>query len=45
MIDITFNFTNRGRPKTVDDYFKFIDEEFAFLKKRNNRIKAYIEKL
>ena len=35
--------TEPGLPKTVDDYFRFIDGEFDFLDKRNARIKAYAE--
>lgn len=30
-----------GLPETIDEYFKFIDAEFEFLNKRNNRIKKY----
>ena len=32
-----------GLPKTVDDYFEFIHNEFDFLSKRNARIKSFCE--
>lgn len=35
------SFTKCGYPSTVDDYFAFIEKEFAFLEKRNQRIKEY----
>ena len=35
------NFKKSGLPETVDDYFTFIDKEFKFLEKRNQRIKEY----
>lgn len=35
------DFVESGLPKTVDEYFGFIDKELAFLKKRNARIKEY----
>ena len=38
------SFNEDGLPKTVDDYFLFIDREFDFLDKRNARIKEYCEK-
>ena len=37
------SFTGRGLPKTIDDYFTFIEKEFAFLDKRNARIRDYCE--
>ena len=36
-------FTEDGLPKTIDDYFTFIDGELDFLKKRNQRIKEYCD--
>ena len=33
--------TESGLPKTLDEYFTFIDKEFEFLSKRNKRIKDY----
>lgn len=33
-----FSFTDDGLPKTVDEYFGFLDKELKFLDKRNNRI-------
>lgn len=38
------DFVEDGLPKTLDDYFDFIEKEFAFLDKRNKRIKEYAEK-
>ncbi len=35
------DFSGSGLPKTVDDYFLFIDRELEFLKKRNDRIGAF----
>lgn len=35
------DFTEDGLPKTVDDYFHFIDREFAFLADRNKRIEDH----
>ena len=35
------DFVESGLPKTVDEYFDFIDGEFEFLEKRNQRIKDY----
>ena len=37
-------FKEDGLPKTVDDYFLFIEREFDFLGKRNARIKEYCDK-
>ena len=37
------SFTGSGLPKTIDDYFIFIEKEFAFLDKRNARIRDYCE--
>ena len=37
----TGDFNGDGLPKTVDDYLQFIDREFEFLAKRNNRIREY----
>ncbi len=36
-----FSFEGSGLPKTVDEYFKFIELEHEFLKKRNARIKEF----
>ena len=30
-----------GLPKTIEEYFSFIDKEFEFLSKRNRRIDEY----
>lgn len=38
------DFVDSGLPKSVEEYFEFIDQEFAFLARRNARIKAYSEK-
>ena len=35
------DFSEYGLPKTVDEYFIFIDKEMEFLEKRNQRIKDY----
>ncbi len=35
------DFVESGLPKTVNEYFEFIDGEFEFLDKRNQRIKKY----
>lgn len=35
------SFTGSGLPKTVEEYFEFIKNEYAFLDKRNERIKKY----
>ena len=35
------SFEKCGLPKTIEDYFSFIDKEFEFLEKRNQRIKEY----
>ncbi|WP_034485701.1 DUF6994 family protein [Butyrivibrio fibrisolvens] len=35
------DFSEEGLPKTIDDYFHFIDMEFDFLNKRNQRIATY----
>ncbi len=32
------DFVDSGLPKTVDEYFNFMDKEFLFLEKRNKRI-------
>ena len=37
------SFTGSGLPKTIDDYFTFIEKEFTFLDKRNARIRDYCE--
>ena len=37
------SFVKSGLPETIDDYFTFIDEEFDFLDKRNQRIKDYCQ--
>lgn len=34
-------FKKSGYPPTVDDYFIFIEKQYAFLEKRNRRIKKY----
>ena len=34
-------FEESGLPKTVDEYFEFIDKELEFLDKRNKRIRDY----
>lgn len=39
------DFSEEGLPKTVDDYFRFIDKEFAFLEKRNIRIDAFCKEM
>ena len=36
-------FLESGLPKTVDDYFVFIDKEIDFLNKRNGRIRRHCE--
>jgi hypothetical protein len=36
-------FQESGLPKTVDEYLDFIDREFLFLKKRNERIRKYCQ--
>lgn len=36
-------FIEEGLPKTIDEYFTFLDKEFVFLKNRNQRIKEYCE--
>ncbi len=38
------SFTECGLPKTLDEYFEFIDKEFRFLDMRNARIKEFAEK-
>ena len=35
------DFSTSGLPKTIEDYFEFIDKEFVFLKNRNQRIEEY----
>ncbi|MBE6063437.1 MAG: glycogen/starch/alpha-glucan phosphorylase [Clostridium butyricum] len=40
-----FNYVNRGLPKTVEEYFAFIHAKYDFLRKRNQRIKEYVESL
>lgn len=37
------DFIESGLPRTVDEYFAFIDSEFKFLEKRNHRIKKYCD--
>ena len=37
------DFSESGLPKTIDDYFEFIDKEFVFLNNRSRRIKEYSE--
>ena len=37
------DFKEDGLPKTIEDYFKFIDKEYDFLEKRNKRIKEYAD--
>ena len=37
------SFEKSGLPETVEDYFIFIEKEFKFLEKRNQRIKEYCE--
>ncbi len=32
------DFKESGLPKTLDDYYKFIEKEFEFMDKRNKRI-------
>ncbi|MCR4744350.1 MAG: hypothetical protein K5894_03875 [Lachnospiraceae bacterium] len=40
------DFNEPGLPKSVDEYFDFIDKEYDFLEKRNRRIeKALIDKI
>ena len=39
------SFTGSGLPKTLDDYFTFIEKEFAFMDKRNARIKEYCKNI
>ena len=39
------DFSEEGLPKTVDDYFRFINKEFAFLEKRNIRIDAFCKEM
>ena len=34
-------FSEPGLPRTVDEYFSFMDKEFGFLSKRNERIKLF----
>ena len=36
-----FSFVESGLPKTVEEYFTFIENELDFLEKRNTRIKEY----
>ena len=36
-------FQESGLPKTIDEYFMFIEKEFDFLNKRNDRIKNYCD--
>lgn len=36
--DSFVDFVEPGLPKTVDEYFSFIEKEFDFLTKRNQRI-------
>lgn len=38
------DFSEEGLPKTIEDYFLFIDKEFAFMDKRNERIAEYCKK-
>lgn len=38
------SFEENGYPKTLDEYFIFIDKEYEFLKKRNQRIKKFCNK-
>ena len=35
------DFSEDGLPKTVDEYFSFIEKELEFLDKRNKRIRDY----
>lgn len=35
-------FLERGLPKTIDEYFEFINNEIGFLEKRNKRIKDFV---
>ena len=37
------DFKESGLPKTLDEYFAFIDGEFDFLDKRNARIREFSE--
>ena len=37
------SFKDNALPKTLDDYFQFIDKEFLFMDKRNNRIAEYVK--
>ena len=37
------DFEEEGLPKSVDEYFAFLDKELDFLDKRNARIKTYCE--
>ena len=39
----TGDFNEPALPKTLDDYFLFIEREYDFLNKRNNRIKEWSE--
>lgn len=38
------DFSEKGLPKTLDNYLRLIDNEMEFLEKRNQRIKQYCEK-
>ena len=35
------DFRESGLPKSVEEYFQFIDGEFDFLEKRNDRIRKW----
>ena len=37
------SFQESGLPKTIDEYFTFIEKELDFLNKRNDRIKKYCD--
>ena len=39
------SFTEDGLPKTIDEYFEFIDREFDFLEKRNERIRRFSDSM
>lgn len=36
-----FSFNKRGLPESLEEYFTFLEKEFDFLDKRNNRINQY----
>lgn len=42
--DTFFEGSGRGRPKTLDDYTEYMDNQNSFLKNRNERIKEEVSK-